>query len=241
MEVSLEVPAGSLDYWSARLEKYGARLHGVETRFGEKTLALTDPHGLDVALVEPSRGARTEFTPWDDSQVPGERQIRGLHGARLWERDTAPTAKFLTDVLGFTLLGQEGSWARYGFPQAIGFVDVQEMPNARRGAWGVGSIHHLAWRVDDAAHQERVRGDVESSGAHPTPVIDRFWFKSVYFKEPGGVLFEIATDGPGFTVDEELGHLGEALVLPPFLEHHRREIEAVLPPLKIPMTATQGS
>ena len=158
-----------------------------------------------------------------------------------WERDTAPTAQFLIDVLGFTRLGQEGSWTRYGFPQAIGFVDIQEMPNARRGGWGVGSVHHLAWRVDDEAHQQRVRRDVESGGAQPTPVIDRFWFKSVYFKEPGGVLFEIATDGPGFTVDEELGHLGEALVLPPFLEHHRREIEAVLPPLKLPMPATQGS
>ncbi len=241
MEVSLEVPPGSLDYWSARLEKYGARLGGVETRMGEKALSLTDPHGLELALVEPSRGARHEFTPWDESQVPAERQVRGLHGARLLERDTAPTAQFLIDVLGFTRLGQEGSWTRYGFPQAIGFVDIQEMPNARRGGWGVGSVHHLAWRVDDEAHQQRVRRDVESGGAQPTPVIDRFWFKSVYFKEPGGVLFEIATDGPGFTVDEELGHLGEALVLPPFLEHHRREIEAVLPPLKLPMPATQGS
>ena len=241
MEVSLEVPDGSLEYWSTRLEKYGARVHGLETRFGEKVLALTDPHGLDVALVEPGRAARKEFTPWDDSQVPGERQIRGLHGARLWERDTAPTAQFLTKVLGFTRVGQEGSWVRFAFPSAIGVVDIQEMPNARRGAWGVGSIHHLAWRVDSEEHQAGVRSDVENGGAQPTPVIDRFWFKSVYFKEPVGVLFEIATDGPGFTVDEELGHLGEALVLPPFLEHHRREIEAVLPPLKIPMTAKQGS
>ena len=164
--------------------------------------------------------------------MPAERQVRGLYGARLWERDTAPTAQFLTDVLGFTRLGQEGRLDPLRLSAGDRLRRRSGDANARRGAWGVGSVHHLAWRVDDEAHQQRVRSDVESGGAQPTPVIDRFWFKSVYFKEPGGVLFEIATDGPGFTVDEELGHLGEALVLPPFLEHHRREIEAVLPPLK---------
>ena len=159
------------------------------------------------------------------------------------EYDLAPTTGFLTDVLGFTFIAEENDWHRYGVSGggSGAYVDLQAAPAARRGGWGVGSIHHLAWRVEDEEHQAQVRTDVENSGAQPTPVIDRFWFKSVYFKEPGGVLFEIATDGPGFTVDEELGHLGEALVLPPFLEHHRREIEAVLPPLKIPMTARQGS
>jgi glyoxalase family protein len=234
MEVSLEVPAGSVEYWTARLEKYGAQVKGVETRFGDKTLALVDPHGLHVALVEPARHARTAFTPWDESGVPAERQVRGLYGARLWERAAAPTAEFLTSVLGFTPLGQEGSWARYGFTNASGVVDIQETPAARRGAWGVGCVHHLAWRVDDEAHQQRVRDDIEASGGRATPVIDRFWFKSVYFKEPGGVLFEIATDGPGFAVDEDPAHLGEALVLPPFLEYQRAAIERVLPTLKSP-------
>jgi glyoxalase family protein len=93
-------------------------------------------------------------------------------------------------------------------------------------------VHHLAWRVDDEVHQLAVRGQVEAAGGQATPVIDRFWFKSVYFKEPGGVLFELATDGPGFAVDEDRAHLGEALVLPPWLEPARRRIEAVLPPLK---------
>ena len=105
---------------------------------------------------------------------------------------------------------------------------------ARRGAWGVGSVHHLAWRVDDEAHQRAMRAQVEAAGAQPTPVIDRFWFKSVYFKEPGGVLFELATDGPGFAVDEDPAHLGETLVLPPWLEPSRERIEAVLPVLAKP-------
>jgi glyoxalase family protein len=111
---------------------------------------------------------------------------------------------------------------------------VRETPNERRGAWGVGSVHHLAWRVDDEAHQLEMRAQVAGAGARPTPVIDRFWFKSVYFKEPGGVLFELATDGPGFGVDEDLAHLGESLVLPPFLERSRPRIETSLPPLHLP-------
>jgi glyoxalase family protein len=234
MEVGLEVPAGSLDYWSERLQKYGSHVEGIEARFGERTLTLVDPHGLQLALVEPSRNARVEFTPWDGSPVPAERQVRGLHGARVWERVAGVTADFLTGVLGFTRIAEEGLWVRYGFANATGVIDVRETPEARRGAWGVGSVHHLAWRVDDEAHQLRVREEIEAAGIGATPVIDRFWFKSVYFKEPGGVLFEIATDGPGFSVDEDPAHLGEALVLPPFLEPHRAEIEGVLPRLRLP-------
>jgi glyoxalase family protein len=133
--------------------------------------------------------------------------------------------------LGFRQLGHENGWTRYGFEEAAGVVDIREAANARRGAWGVGSVHHLAWRVDDEAHQMAVRTQVEAAGANATSVIDRFWFKSVYFKEPGGVLFELATDGPGFVVDEDRAHLGESLVLPPWLEPSRVMIEGVLPPL----------
>ncbi len=234
METSLEVPAGSLGYWAERLTKYGARLQPIETRFGDQVLPLVDPHGLKIALVEAARQARTAFTPWNHSAVPAERQIRGLYGAQLWERDAGATTRFLTSVLGFVPLGAEGGWTRYGFERASGVVDIQEHPNARRGQWGVGGVHHLAWRVDDDAHQLRVRQAVEEIGGSPTPVIDRFWFKSVYFQEPGGVLFELATDGPGFAVDEDPAHLGETLVLPPFLEQHRAEIEQVLPALTMP-------
>ena len=237
-EVGLEVPAGSLDYWAARLEKYGAALEGRGTRFGEPALSLVDPHGLRLALIE---GAESRpFTAWDESPVPGERQVRGLHGARLLEREPASTARFLTEVLGFRELGQEDGWTRYGFDGTPGVVDVRDASSERRGAWGVGAVHHLAWRVDDERHQAEVRGRVERSGTVPTPVIDRFWFKSGYFKEPGGVLFELATDGPGFAVDEPAEHLGETLVLPPWLERSRAAIERALPPLKLPARATHA-
>jgi glyoxalase family protein len=250
-EVSLAVPAGSLDFWGLRLARYGATLRPIETRFGERVLPIVDPHGLRVALVETAPAVGRGFTPWDASPVPPERQIRGLHGARLVERDPVPTAGLLTGVLGFVPHATEGDWQRFVIPDpAVGdspassggllsgvsgrHVDVCARPDARRGAWGTGSIHHLAWRVDDDAHEAEVRRRVDSAGAHPTPVIDRFWFKSVYFKEPGGVLFELATDGPGFAVDEAAHSLGESLVLPPWLEKQRGQIQAILPALTYP-------
>ena len=110
-------------------------------------------------------------------------------------------------------------------------IEVREMPSAPRGGWGKGTMHHVAWRVADTKVQLAVRAQVAAAQRRPTEVIDRFWFKSVYFKEPGGVLFEIATDGPGFAVDEDAAHLGETLVLPPWLEPARPRIEEVLPPL----------
>jgi glyoxalase family protein len=237
VEVALEVPSESLAFWSERLEHYGARVSAVETRFGDRTLPVVDPHGLQLTLVERSSGPERRFTPWDGSPVPAERQVRGLYGARVWEREAAPTDAFLVEALGFRRLGTESGWTRYGFEDAAGVLDVRETPGERRGAWGVGSVHHLAWRVDDDQHQQVVRASVERAGGRATPVIDRFWFKSVYFKEPGGVLFEIATDGPGFAVDEDPVHLGESLVLPPWLETARSQIEQVLPPLVMPQTS----
>jgi glyoxalase family protein len=234
VEVALEIPPDTLTFWGSRLEQYGAQIEAVESRFGERVLPIVDPHGLRISLVEAST-PRQLFTPWDGGPVEPSYQIRGLHGARLWERELAPTTTFLTGALGFEALGTEGGWTRYGFKDAAGVVDLRETPEARRGAWGVGSVHHLAWRVDDETHQLNVRSQAEAAGAHATPVIDRFWFKSVYFKEPGGVLFELATDGPGFAVDEDPQHLGESLVLPPWFESSRREIEAALPPLSAPV------
>jgi glyoxalase family protein len=234
MEVALEVPEDTLAYWGERLARYGTRAV-PESRFGDPVLAFKDPHGLNIALV--ARARIRSFTPWDGSPIPAARQIRGLHGAQLWERDGATTARFLTTVLGFQELATENGWTRYGFRDAAGVVDVRDAPEARRGAWGAGSVHHLAWRVDDEAHQAEVRTRVEAAAAHPTPVIDRFWFKSVYFKEPGGVLFELATDGPGFAVDEDAAHLGETLVLPPWLEAQRAVIEQTLPPLSFATSA----
>jgi glyoxalase family protein len=230
-EVALEVPAGSLTYWSTRLERYGVRLDAGETRFGQRVLPFTDTHGLRVGLVEAA--TPRHFTPWQGSSVPPESQIRGLYGARVWERNEGPTETFLTKTLGFERVGNENGWTRLRCHGAAGVVDIRETPTAGRGAWGVGSVHHLAWRVDDDAHQLGLRARIELAGAQPTPVIDRFWFKSVYFREPGGVLFELATDGPGFAVDEDPARLGETLVLPPWLERDRSRIEAILPPLKL--------
>jgi glyoxalase family protein len=237
VEVALEVPPASLGYWESRLQKYGVRLQPLETRFGQGVLPLVDPHGLRVALVEGAAPRR--FTPWDGSPVPPERQVRGLHGARLWERDATTTTAFLTTILGLRHLASENGWARYGLETSAGVVDVRSTPEERRGAWGVGCVHHLAWRVEDEEHQMEMRTRVETAGATPTPVIDRFWFKSVYFREPGGVLFELATDGPGFAVDENADRLGETLVLPPWLEPARDVIEHALPPLSLPARATQ--
>jgi len=232
MEVSLAVPRGSLDYWSDRLSERGVAAGQPETRFGELALPFTDPHGLSVALVETS-DAR-EFTPWDKSPVPMDKQILGLHAVRLWEHDLEPTQGFLTDVLKFTALGEEGGWHRYVIAGGGSgkHLDIRALPDEQRGAWGIGAIHHVAWRVADDESQLAVQARVAAARRRPTEVIDRFWFKSVYFLEPGGVLFEIATDGPGFTADEDLETLGEKLVLPPWLEPQRAEIEESLPELR---------
>ena len=232
-EVSLAVPPGSLSFWSERLERYGVRMSAAELRFGQSALPFIDPHGLHIALVESEDSLGRAFTPWDGSPIQVEHQIRGLESARMIERDLVVTTSFLSSAMGFTHLGTENGWHRYGVADGKSgtYVDLRETPTARRGAWGTGSVHHIAWRVDDEAHQLEVRGRVTEKGARPTPVIDRFWFKSVYFLEPGGVLFELATDGPGFSVDEDRVHLGETLVLPPWLEPERKTIEATLPKL----------
>jgi glyoxalase family protein len=235
-EVALTVPAGSLEFWQGRLERYGVELKPIEERFGARTLALVDPHRMPVALTESAE--RRAFEPWAGSPVPAEKQIRGLEGARAWERELPPTTSFLEQAMGFRKLGEERGWERWGVGRSEsetvsgGWLDLRAAPDAPRGAWGTGAIHHLAWRVDDLEHQRVVRARVAEEGARPTPVIDRFWFQSVYFREPGGVLFELATDGPGFAVDEAPEHLGETLVLPPWLEADRAGIEAVLPKLE---------
>lgn len=231
VEVGLEVPFGSLGFWSSRLQRYGVTPDAQETRFGARVLPLADPHGLRLALTEGREDSARPFTPWEGSSVAAEHQVRGLHHGRLWERDEAATVRFITGVLGFERLGSEDGWTRYGFADGWGAVDIRERRDVPRGAWGIGSVHHLAWRVDDDAHQLAVRAQIEQAGTGATPVIDRFWFRSVYFREPGGVLFELATDGPGFAADEDPSHLGESLVLPPWLEGSRSRIEAVLPRL----------
>ena len=235
-EVALAIPPGSLEFWRERLSKKQVALGATETRFGERVLPLSDPHGLRVTLVESHSSLSRNFAPWKGSSIPVEHQIRGLESARLVERDLEETTAFLTAGMGFHRVGEEKGWVRYGLGEGASgtYVDLWAASEGGPGAWGTGSIHHLAWRVEDEAHQLQIREQVLREGAHPTPVIDRFWFKSVYFREPGGVLFELATDGPGFHVDEKMESLGENLVLPPWLEPNRSAIEKVLPKLKQP-------
>lgn len=232
VELALAIPPGSLEFWGARLAELSVRHGEIEERFGERALTVEDLHGLELALVE-TADAR-EFAPWERSPVSAHLQIQGLHAVRLWEADRVATESFLTDVLGFTHVGEESGWQRYalGGGGSGRLLELRERPDVRRGAWGQGSVHHVAWRVPDEAVQEEVRQRVAEAGLRPTPVIDRFWFHSVYFREPGGALFEIATDGPGFAVDEDPSALGERLVLPPWLEPQRERIEAVLPALE---------
>jgi glyoxalase family protein len=232
IEISLAIPDGSIDYWRQRLSEHGAKLGEEEVRRGERVLTLSDPHGQHLALVETAD--EREFTPWSRSPVPAEKQVRGLHAVRVWERDLALTASFLTDVLEFSSYGEEGGWHRYGVGGGGSgkHIEIRELPDTPRGAWGVGTMHHVAWRVADESVELKMRERVAKAHRRPTEIIDRFWFKSVYFLEPGGVLFELATEGPGFTADEEPEHLGEQLVLPPWLEPQRDAIESALPALR---------
>jgi glyoxalase family protein len=232
VEVPFAVAPGSLVYWQARFEKAHVACGQIEARFGETTLPFEDPHGLQLALVETD--AERSFVPWADSPVPPEHQLRGMHAVRLWERDRKATEMILTQVLGFRPLGTEAGWHRYGVEGGASgtLIDVKEMPDERRGQWGTGGVHHVAWRVNDSDEELALRDRLERAGLRPTPQIDRFWFTSVYFKEPGGALFELATDGPGFERDETRERLGDQLILPPWLEPHRQGIEAALPPLR---------
>jgi glyoxalase family protein len=233
VQTSLAVPGGSLDYWGERLALHGVPVGERSSRFGEEILPFTDPHGMELALVAIS-GDRA-FTPWEQGPVPVDRQVRGLHTARLWERELKPTADFLIRVMGFELQGVENGWHRFGVADggSGAIVDIREMPGEGRGAWGVGAVHHIAWRVPDVEAALTLRERIAEAGRRPTELIDRFWFRSVYFMEPGGVLFELATDGPGFSIDEQPHELGDALILPPWLEELRDRIESVLPSLTL--------
>ena len=234
VEIALAIPAGSRGYWLERLGQHDVDVKGTETRRGDHAITLVDPHGQQLALVETSE--ERLFRAWDRSPVPADKQIVGLHAVRAWERELAPTVDFLTRTLGFTDYGEEDGWHRFGVDGGGSgkHIELREMPSASRGAWGVGTMHHVAWRVADDETELAVRERIAAAHRRPTEVIDRFWFRSVYFLEPGGVLIELATDGPGFTTDESLEHLGEQLVLPPWLEVHRREIETMLPVLGAP-------
>ncbi len=236
-EVSFGVPPESLGWWRDRLEARGVEVGAEERRFGERALPLEDPHGLPLALV--ATDDERPWVAWEESPVPVERQLRGMHSVRTRQRRLAPTRDLLEDALGFELLETEDGWHRFGADGGGSgrLIDVRVENDAPGGRQGAGGIHHVAWRVSGDDEQMGVRRAVEERGRRPTPPIDRFWFRSVYFNEPGGVLFELATDGPGFERDEAPERLGETLILPPWLEDRREEIEDALPELTVPAGA----
>lgn len=233
VEVQLAVAEGSLEYWRDRLNSNNVIVGDEISRFGERTLLFEDPHGLQLSLVETKD--RT-FVQWGKSPVPAEHQVIGLHAVRSLVWSIGPTDALLTEHLGFSRIGEEDGWHRFGVEGGGSgkLIDVMEVPGTQRAMSGTGGVHHVAWRVHDSEEQMAVRESVLKARIGTTPQIDRFWFKSVYFSEPGGVLFELATDGPGFDRDEKKESLGEQLILPPWLEPKRSEIEAQLPPLVMP-------
>ena len=230
-QTSFRVPASSIGYWTHRLIEKGVAHEDLEKRFGEPVLPFTDADGMSLALIGVS-GASSE-PAWTSNAIPMEYAIRGFHGVSLLLDDGARTAAILTDVLGFESAGQEGRLARYHATEAVGgVVDIREAKGFLPGRQGRGSVHHIAFRApNDATQAEMARRLVKDYGLHPTHQLDRQYFRSVYFREPGGILFEIATDDPGFAVDEPVETLGRDLKLPPFLEARRKGIEAVLPEL----------
>ncbi|MDP4006009.1 ring-cleaving dioxygenase [Methylobacterium sp. NEAU K] len=225
-ETAFRVPRASIGWWAHRLIEKGVAHEPLVQVFGAPTLRFRDPDGMMLALV----GVDADESGWPSAEVPAEHAIRGLHGVTLLLDKAEPTAAILTEVLGLREIGREGSLIRFAGSADVGsFVTIRAVGGFLRGRQGAGSVHHIAFRAADDAAQAAMADRLAGFGLHVTEQRDRQYFRSVYFREPGGVLFEIATDAPGFAVDEPVEALGRALKLPAGLEPHRAEIEAVLP------------
>jgi glyoxalase family protein len=246
-EIALRVPSqASVEWWASRFAERGVAHGPIEERAGLASLAFADPEGQRLRLIDDSGSSVAGGTPWAGSPVPAEHFIRGLGAVTLTVGQLEPTAAVLTRAMGFA---QTGEWADpknsesrlvtfetgVGGPGATVWVNVRpDLPNAGLGS---GGVHHVAFRTPNDEEHVAWQARLSELGLGVTPVIDRFYFHSIYFREPGGVLFEIATDGPGFATDEDPAHLGEGLALPPFLEPYRAQIEAGLRPLLTQVTA----
>ena len=233
---SFSIPQASVGYWVERLSKHGIRFEGPINRFEDQVISFSDPDDLKLELV--AHAGAEERSGWLHGPVPQEHAIRGFFGVTLSEEGYERTASLLTEIMGFHLVKEDRNRFRYevGEGGAGALVDVLCQPDAPTGLVSVGTVHHLAWRTPNDEQQKEWRNVLVNARLNVTPVIDRKYFHSIYFREPGGVLFEIATDPPGFTVDETLEKLGTGLVLPSWLEPLRAQLRNILPPVKLSNT-----
>jgi glyoxalase family protein len=231
---AFSVPAGSLGWWVDHFAALGAEARITSTSSSEERLLVSDPDGLQIELV--ATHLEDPRDPWDSASVPAEYAIRGQHSSVLTVRDAEATIAVMTNDLGMRVLEHDGNRTRLaagdGLPGAL--VDVHASTLAPEGLQAGGTVHHIAFRVPDQATQQLWRDELASRGHQVTQILDRQYFTSIYFREPGGVLFEIATDTPGFETDEPLLELGRALKLPPWLEPSREQIENAVIPIRVP-------
>jgi glyoxalase family protein len=230
-EIGYSVPTGSLEFWYQRLKENNITAGPLTQRFGESLLSFKDPDGLHIELIVPKNA--DDRKPWATTGVKDDVATKGFHSVTLTLRSIKPTAAILTDIFGYEQTEQEGNRYRFVTPASAtaNIVDLLEEPSGARGLNGGGTNHHVAFRVPNEDVQMEFREKILSRGLHITPKINRDYFYSLYFREPGGVLFELATDNPGFTVDEPLQQLGEHLKLPVQYESSRSNIEKSLPVL----------
>jgi glyoxalase family protein len=231
---SFAVNRGSLDFWRQRFRDRRVLAEDVDVRFGDPVLRFVDPDGLPLELIGTSGLAPHES--WSGSAIPATEAIGGFHSATLSEAGHEKTAHLLQQVMGWYFVGSEGDRFRYRAPVEGGatIVDIVCRPEGSFGRLGAGTVHHIAWRTPDDAQQQAWQRTLVDEGYNVSPIMNRTYFHSIYYREPGGVLFEIATDPPGFALDEASDHLGERLMLPPQYERHRDTLERALPPLTLP-------
>ena len=228
---AFSIPPGSIHYWEQRLRANGVPVERTDKRLGEAVLTFVDPDGMKVELV--GHAESTPVAPSRFADVPEEHAIRGFFGVTMLQRDAAQTEAALA-LLGFHKVAEEGNRLRFSAEgNALGnHLDILVDPKAGYGRSGSGSVHHIAFRSADYEDQKEWLA-VISRHLHPSPVMERDYFRSIYFREPGGVLFELATDNPGFAIDEPVETLGESLCIPEWLEPHRKEMTQHLPPVEL--------
>lgn len=231
VEIAFSIPKNAIPFWIDRFHTLGIDYQGPEKHFDDTVLRINDPDGLMLEFV--GVDGLPEDNLWTAEGIGADVAIRGFHSISLWVTEQEKTAEILTTQLGFKPLGNDGSRYRYATGEAGHgqTVDLRVLPGMWKGAPGAGTVHHVAWRVGDDEAELKTREGIQALGQHLTPVIDRNYFHSVYFREPNGVLFELATDNPGFDIDEPIENLGQTLMLPPKYEQHRDAITAALPTL----------